>query len=59
MVFSSREIEQFMSDGFLILREGFSRDVAAEGRLYLGSDWFLVERLHYVRAADDSSAEGF
>ncbi len=35
MVFSGAEIEQFMSEGFVVLREGFSRDVAAAGRTFI------------------------
>jgi hypothetical protein len=34
-VFSQAEIEQFITDGFVILRQGFSREIAAEGREFV------------------------
>lgn len=43
MVFSDTQVEQFMSDGFLVLREAFPRDVALAGRAFIwdriGSSW--------------------
>jgi hypothetical protein len=33
--FSEAEIEQFIAEGFVILREGFSRDVADKGREFI------------------------
>jgi Phytanoyl-CoA dioxygenase (PhyH) len=35
MIFSEAEIERFMTDGYVVLRRGFSREVAAEGRAFV------------------------
>jgi len=35
MVFSDADIEQFLTDGFAILRGGFPRELAAEGRAFI------------------------
>jgi len=35
MVFSRSDIEQFIRDGYVILRNGFSPDVASEGRKFI------------------------
>lgn len=47
-IFSDNEIEQFIEEGYVILRGGFSRQVAAEGRAFIGKEMNLNE--------DDSSA---
>lgn len=35
MIFSEAEIERFVRDGYVVLRRGFSREVAAEGRAFV------------------------
>jgi Phytanoyl-CoA dioxygenase (PhyH) len=35
MIFSETGIERFMTDGYVVLRRGFSREVAAEGRAFV------------------------
>jgi hypothetical protein len=35
MIFSEAGIERFMTDGYVVLRRGFSREVAAEGRAFV------------------------
>jgi hypothetical protein len=38
MILPDAEIEQFMADGYVVLRRGVSREVAAEGRAELFSN---------------------
>jgi hypothetical protein len=40
MVFNDSEIEQFISDGYVVLRAAFSRDLAEECREFV---WLFSE----------------